>query len=110
MEAVRGARRGVRGWLAETSDALVSVFFPGGCRICDRSLVRASRVPICDACLDSFEALPSGKCDVYGQPLPSFSGAEEAGLVCPACQQKTYAFERAGAATESTMGRWCARF
>ena len=32
--------------LAETGDALVSVFFPGGCRLCEHLLTRASRLPI----------------------------------------------------------------
>ncbi len=36
---------------AEAGDALVSVFFPGGCRLCERMLTRASRLPICEECL-----------------------------------------------------------
>jgi hypothetical protein len=39
------------GWLAGVSDALVGVFFPAGCRICDRLLIGASRVPICGECV-----------------------------------------------------------
>jgi competence protein ComFC len=93
--AVRAPRRGVRGWLAEASDAVVSVLFPAGCRICDKLLARASRVPICDKCLDSFEAPAEKKCEVCGQALGWFTQREGEPLVCRACQQKTYAFERA---------------
>lgn len=89
------SRRGVRGLLAEASDAVVSVFFPAGCRICDKLLVRASRVPFCEECLDSFEAPPEKKCEVCGQTLEWFTHREGEPLLCRACQQKTYAFERA---------------
>jgi len=88
-------RKGVRGWLAEASDAIVSVFFPAACRICDMLLTRASRVPICEECLTSFEAPPEKKCEVCGQPLAEMTAAETGQLVCRACQQKAYAFDRA---------------
>jgi competence protein ComFC len=95
MHLAWSVRRGVRGWLAEASDAIVSVLFPGGCRICDMLLTRASRVPICEKCLASFEAPLEKKCEVCGQPHAGMTAAEEEELVCRACQQKTYAFDRA---------------
>jgi competence protein ComFC len=88
-------RRGVRGWMAEASDALVSVFFPGGCRICDRLLTGASLVPICEECLASFGAMPENICEVCGRPLAAFARNEGETPLCPACGDKTYAFERA---------------
>jgi len=84
-----------RGWLAELGDAVVSVFFPSGCRICEQLLTRASRVPICEQCLSSFKAIPEKKCQVCGLPLPSLTTPEESSLLCRACHDKTYAFERA---------------
>src|ERR1700680_2887273 len=95
LAKARGWRRGVRGWFAEASDAVVSVFFPAGCRICDKLLTRASRVPFCEQCLASFEAPPEKKCEVYGQALAWMAVREGEPLVCRACQDKTYAFERA---------------
>ena len=92
-------RRGVRGWLAAASDAVASVFFPAGCRICERLLTTASRVPICDECLASFERIPTVLCEICGRPLPGLAAgtAPSAGqpLLCPACHDKTYAFDRA---------------
>ncbi len=95
--STRASRRGVREWLAEASDGVVSVFFPAGCRICDELLTRASRVPFCEECLGSFQAPTVKRCEVCGQALEfqSMSSSEEEPLVCRACQQKTYAFERA---------------
>ncbi len=95
-------RGGVRGWiehgrglLGETSDAIVSVFFPAGCRICDALLTNASRVPICEECLASFERVPSLLCEVCGRPLPGLTRKEGEPVLCPACRDRIYAFERA---------------
>jgi competence protein ComFC len=92
-------RRGLGGWLAEAGDAVASVFFPAGCRICERLLTRASRVPICEECFASFQALPQRICEACGAPLlAGFWGAQgeaEERLICRLCADKTYAFDRA---------------
>jgi ComF family protein len=86
---------GVRRWFAEAGDAIVSIFFPAGCRICDRMLVTASRVPICQECLCSFERLPANVCEICGRPLPGLAERDSQPLLCPACRDRTYAFDRA---------------
>jgi competence protein ComFC len=91
----------VGAWLSGASDALVSVFFPAGCRLCERVLLRASTVPICQECLGSFAALGGALCESCGQPLAAWSlgSAQEEqateGLVCPECQTREYGFDRA---------------
>src|SRR5216684_6968598 len=92
---VRGWFRFGRGWLGEISDAVVSVFFPAGCRICDRLLATASRVPLCEECLSSFRRVSGLLCEVCGRPLPGLAQKEGEPLLCPACRDRTYAFERA---------------
>jgi len=87
--------RGVRAWLNAASDALVSVFFPGGCRICDKLLATASRVPICGECLASFARVPSVACVICGRPLAADGSMQGQPLLCEACHDKTYTFERA---------------
>jgi len=99
------ARRRVSALLSEAGDALVSVVFPAGCRLCERLLTRASRVPICDDCLASFEPLESPLCEICGQPLeiPSFAtgkpsvnlSSTKSGLICSVCEARTYSFEAA---------------
>ena len=90
----------VGGWLSGAGDALVSVFFPAGCRLCERALLQASAVPICPECFGSFAALGGGGCVKCGQPLATWSlgGAGEAvsadGLLCPECQARAYGFDR----------------
>jgi len=91
----------VGAWLSGASDALVSVFFPAGCRLCERVLVRASTVPICEECLGSFAAVGGAVCETCGQPLAAWSlgGTREERatecLMCPECQTREYGFDRA---------------
>ena len=85
----------MRAWFAEVSDALVSVIFPAGCRICDDLLTSASRVPICEVCLSSFVPVPENACQVCGRPLPALEQNQTRLRVCPVCCDKTYAFDRA---------------
>jgi predicted amidophosphoribosyltransferase len=85
--------QGLRHWLTTASDALVNVIFPAGCRICDQLLTDSRRVPICPECLASFERVPSIACETCGLPLPGFARREEQPLLCPACKDKTYAFD-----------------
>ena len=96
--------------LTAARDALVSVFYPGGCRLCERLQMRATRVPICDECLTSFTALPPEVCEICGSPVAALFSApvsnrgtsESVSLYaehtnipgCIACQGRTYAFER----------------
>src|SRR5271154_4739332 len=84
-----------RVWLSEAADALTSVFFPASCRICEELLVRANRVPICDACLTSFTPIPERACEICGQPIESFHTEPVKGLLCPNCSPPRYAFARA---------------
>jgi hypothetical protein len=60
-------------WIAEGSDAIVSVLFPADCRLCQKLLTRATRVPICDECLASFVPMPESVCELCGAaPEASF--------------------------------------
>jgi competence protein ComFC len=92
-------REHVRGWLAEACDAIVSVFFPAGCRICEQLLTRANRVPVCDECLASFVPVAEKVCDICGRPVTPATPNER--QPCPICrekpgqEEKTYAFDRA---------------
>jgi predicted amidophosphoribosyltransferase len=56
-------------WLEVAGDAVVSVFYPAGCYLCDQLLTRAIRLPICGECLASFAALPPPVCDICDSPV-----------------------------------------
>jgi ComF family protein len=93
--SARPLGQSVRAWLTATADALVSVIFPAGCRICKGLLTDSRRVPICERCLSFFERVPAIACEICGRPLPGLGKKEETPRICPACQDKTYAFDRA---------------
>jgi competence protein ComFC len=89
----------LRRLIGEAGDALVSVIFPGGCRLCERLLTRASRLPICEECLGSFPALPVRVCAICGSPALAVSTlpdtADAVPPTCMDCEERTYSFERA---------------
>ena len=91
---LEGSRRALKSLFGGASDALLSVFFPAGCRICSKLLTRASRIPICQDCLDSFESPLQKHCEICGVPV-SWAHADGEPILCRACEQHTYAFERA---------------
>jgi competence protein ComFC len=114
----------VDAWFSEAADAIVSVFFPAGCRLCDQLLTRATRVPICDLCLAAVAPLGPDVCQTCGAPRttpfaagggpsdvevdveePSDTEPELGG--CLQCQGRTLAFERAlsYAAYEAQLAR-----
>jgi ComF family protein len=103
-------------------DALASVLLAAPCRICEQPLLNASRIPICETCLDSFEPIRGVLCSCCGRPRPDVSGAAvtQAGsvqprakrpapddravtsdasgeplILCRLCRAKTFAFARA---------------
>jgi predicted amidophosphoribosyltransferase len=92
-------------WIAEGSDAIVSVLFPADCRLCRKLLTRATRVPICDECLASFVPMPERVCELCGAALGASFLLEAAQTAspddgsqphtCAACSVRTYAFDRA---------------
>ena len=76
-------------------DAVVSVLFPAPCRLCDELLTRATPLPLCDACLASFQRLPEKICDICGCLLEALPATEGERLLCPFCRQQSYGFDRA---------------
>lgn len=85
------------GWFANARAALLSVVFPAPCRICEALLTEPTRIPICNACLDSFNAIAGRVCDVCGMPVEAGDALEGAAFVCPLCKvpgHRTYAFDR----------------
>lgn len=85
----------LRSGLAEARDAVASIVFPAACRVCERLLTRASRIPICDNCLGSFAPLPEKICVTCGRPLEAYPLREGEALLCPACKTGQYEFDRA---------------
>lgn len=75
--------------------ALSSVLFPAPCRICDKLLTNASRIPVCERCLNGFERISDPMCQCCGRPFVSPHAADAMQPLCRLCRIGAYAFDRA---------------
>ena len=81
-----------------TIAALASVLAPADCRLCERPLLNASRIPICVECLGDFERIGKPWCECCGRPFylaPTSDLASTVLTLCRLCRAKTFAFEHA---------------
>src|ERR1700681_3538516 len=78
-------RESTGGWLNDVRAALLSVVFPAGCRICEQLLTEATRIPICNDCLDSFRSITDAVCDKCGRPAAGADTSDAEAFVCPTC-------------------------
>jgi len=81
--------------LRSALDGLASVLFAAPCRICDRILTNASRIPICESCLAGFDRIGEPMCSCCGRPFVSSAAAEGRQFLCRLCRVNFYAFDRA---------------
>ncbi len=95
MQAPGGSRNPLRRPLREALDALASLIFPAPCRICGAVLASATRIPICQPCLDSLRPFPGPACQKCGRPFVSVRAAEVARPLCQVCRRGVYAFDLA---------------
>jgi ComF family protein len=84
-------------FLRSALDALAAVLAPAPCRLCDKPLLNASRVPICPECLASFVPIRDPMCHCCGRPFPAIvmQHADAPPPQCRLCRENTFAFERA---------------
>lgn len=80
-------------WLAAARDALASVLLPAECRLCERLLLHASRIPICEQCIASFPQTPEKTCNCCGLPLADMAAAAGEDIRCAACREGRFAFD-----------------
>jgi ComF family protein len=81
--------------LRNALDALAAVLFPAPCRICGVTLTQASRIPICELCLGSFERIREPMCQCCGRPFVFAVAAQTIQPLCRLCRLNRCAFERA---------------
>lgn len=72
-------------------DSLAAVLLPSDCRICNQPLVRLSRIPVCNGCLNSLAPADVNACSVCGEAL-EFTIAEVSPL-CGICRRALPRFD-----------------
>jgi ComF family protein len=75
------------------SGAVASLCFPANCRLCDQLLTDARRMPICAQCVQSFQEIPPGSCDLCGLPGAFDPEFPRVTPLCADCQKGTFAFQ-----------------
>ncbi len=86
-------------WTAQVAASFFAVLFPSDCRICGTPLVKISRLPVCQECLDAMPAIGGGVCSICGERLfSSYAVAGAAGEPrCGLCRRIEPPFARAAA-------------
>ncbi len=81
----------------QIAESLFAVLFPSDCRICGTALVKISRLPICQECLDAMRPVGGGLCAICGERLFSSyaSSALESEPRCGLCRRIQPTFARA---------------
>jgi ComF family protein len=81
--------------LKDAFGALASVVFASPCRICGEVLTNASRIPICEKCLDGFEKIDEPMCAGCGRPFTVAGAGRVEQPLCRLCRIGFYGFDRA---------------
>ena len=78
-----------RTWASHAAESLFAVLFPSDCRICGLPLVRISRLPVCESCLEHVQPVEGRLCSVCGERVlsPYAAGGPDGALVCPVCRR-----------------------
>ena len=100
MQATSARNRpAVVSWAAEVAESLFATLFPADCRICSEPLIRISRLPVCDACLESIHPIEGGLCSVCGERIVSAYALDNASgeVRCGICRRLEPPFVKAAA-------------
>lgn len=87
------SRVAISRWMGTFSGAIASVLFPSECRLCQTLLTRATRLPLCDPCLQSFPQLSTHVCERCGQPWSLEAAEEDSSASCRECRERGFAFD-----------------
>ena len=84
-------------WPRHLAESLFAVLFPSDCRLCGLPLIRISRLPVCDTCLERVRPVEGRVCSICGERIlsPYAGDTPEKALVCPICRRVRPAFAAA---------------
>ena len=82
-------------WAEKTAASFFCTLFPADCRICGSPLLRFSRLPVCENCLDAPRPLSGTLCGICGEACDFPAALDLATVRCRLCQHAPPPFERA---------------
>jgi ComF family protein len=79
------------------AESLFATLFPADCRICGEPLIRISRLPVCENCLNTIHPIEGGLCSICGERLvsPHAFTVEHGEVRCGLCQRMEPPYARA---------------
>jgi len=96
MQATAARNRpAVVSWAAEAAESLFATLFPADCRICGEPLIRISRLPVCESCLESIHPIAGGLCAICGERIVSGYALDDAEVRCGLCRRVDPPFAKA---------------
>lgn len=89
----------VANFLTTAAEGLFATLFPSDCRLCGAPLIRVSRVPVCEQCLDQVRPITQSVCELCGECLasPYRLASDDGSVRCGLCRRLEPAFERVAA-------------
>jgi ComF family protein len=94
-QAGTSAWRAVARVLRSPVDSLCCALFPAPCRLCGESLLRISRVPVCDSCWKNLPEQSGCLCAICGEAIGVQDFGTDQKLRCRFCRAAEPPFERA---------------
>jgi ComF family protein len=91
----QAAENALAGWSRQAVASLFFTLFPADCRICGSPLIRISRLPVCETCLDSLRPLAGEFCAICGEALFSSAFVGRGDGLCGLCQRIQPPFRKA---------------
>jgi ComF family protein len=79
------------------AESLFATLFPADCRICGEPLIRITRLPVCETCLNSIHPIEGGLCQICGERLisPHAFADLQGDVRCGLCRRMEPPFTRA---------------
>jgi predicted amidophosphoribosyltransferase len=86
-------------WAEQAAESLFATLFPADCRLCGAPLVKISRLPVCEECLESMRPIGVGVCSICGEGLvsPYVFADQQAEPLCGLCRRTAPLFAKAAA-------------
>ena len=89
----------MRSLVLAAAESLFATLFPSDCRFCGAPLLRISRVPVCEICLEKMGRIHARVCSICGERLPGGYALDETDHEprCGMCLRTAPPYEKAAA-------------
>ncbi len=91
----QGKRNPIASILETAAASVFTTLFPSDCRFCHSPLVKVSRLPVCNTCLEQIQKIDGVTCSVCGNPIVSSLAQNQEKPCCGECVSSEPLFDKA---------------